>query len=165
VRLGIQRIVVVGARRARMYLEAIAQGSWDGEAVFFATADEAFDYPAGRAARRRRGARQVVELGGSAVLGRSSGRIVHVRSLLTAAAISLAFTLFLTPVFLRLFRKWGWGQVIRTPEHVNNPSHHEKRGTPTMGGTIFIVGTIVGYLVGAYTGNNPPTISDGSSSG
>jgi phospho-N-acetylmuramoyl-pentapeptide-transferase len=82
-----------------------------------------------------------------------------VRSLLTAAAISLAFTLFLTPVFLRLFRKWGWGQVIRTPEHVNNPSHHEKRGTPTMGGTIFIVGTIVGYLVGAYTGNNPPTIS------
>ncbi|HWM16800.1 MAG TPA: UDP-N-acetylmuramoylalanyl-D-glutamate--2,6-diaminopimelate ligase, partial [Microbacterium sp.] len=28
----------------RMYLEAIAQGSWDAEAVFFATADEAFDY-------------------------------------------------------------------------------------------------------------------------
>ena len=81
------------------------------------------------------------------------------RSLLTAAAISLAFTLFLTPVFLRLFRKWGWGQVIRTPEDIRNPSHHEKRGTPTMGGTIFIVGTIVGYLVGAYTGNNPPTIS------
>ena len=36
-----------------------------------------------------------------------------------AAAISLAFTLFLTPVFLRLFRKWGWGQVIRTPEAVS----------------------------------------------
>ena len=81
------------------------------------------------------------------------------RSLLTAAAISLAFTLFLTPVFLRLFRKWGWGQVIRTPENVHNPSHQAKRGTPTMGGTIFIAGTIVGYLVGAYTGNNPPTIS------
>ncbi|GAA1932835.1 phospho-N-acetylmuramoyl-pentapeptide-transferase [Microbacterium aoyamense] len=81
------------------------------------------------------------------------------RSLLTAAAISLAFTLFLTPVFLRLFRKWGWGQVIRTPENVHNPSHGEKRGTPTMGGTIFIVGTLVGYLVGTYTGNNPPTIS------
>ena len=64
------------------------------------------------------------------------------RSLLTAAAISLAFTLFLTPVFLRLFRKWGWGQVIRTPDDVHNPSHGEKRGTPTMGGTIFIVGTI-----------------------
>ncbi|QEW02829.1 phospho-N-acetylmuramoyl-pentapeptide-transferase [Microbacterium lushaniae] len=81
------------------------------------------------------------------------------RSLLTAAAISLAFTLFLTPVFLRLFRKWGWGQVIRTPEDIHNPSHAAKRGTPTMGGTIFIVGTIVGYLVGTFTGNNPPTIS------
>jgi phospho-N-acetylmuramoyl-pentapeptide-transferase len=82
-----------------------------------------------------------------------------VRSLLTAAAISLAFTLFLTPVFIRLFRTWGWGQVIRTPEAIENPSHGEKRGTPTMGGTIFIVGTIVGYLIGGYTGNNPPTIS------
>jgi len=82
-----------------------------------------------------------------------------VRSLLTAAAISLAFTLFLTPVFIRLFRKWGWGQVIRTPEAIENPSHGQKRGTPTMGGTIFIVGTIVGYLIGGFTGGNPPTIS------
>jgi len=82
-----------------------------------------------------------------------------VRSLLTAAAISLAFTLFLTPVFLRWFRKWGWGQVIRTPENVHNPSHAAKRGTPTMGGTIFILGTIVGYLIGSFAGNNPPTVS------
>jgi phospho-N-acetylmuramoyl-pentapeptide-transferase len=82
-----------------------------------------------------------------------------VRSLLTAAAISVAFTLFLTPVFLRLFRKWGWGQVIRTPEAIENPSHGAKRGTPTMGGTIFIVGTIVGYFVGCFAGQNPPTIS------
>lgn len=76
-----------------------------------------------------------------------------------SAAISLSFTLFLTPVFLRLFRKWGWGQVIRTPEVSGNPRHGAKRGTPTMGGTIFIVGTIVGYLVGGYMGGNPPTVS------
>ncbi|MCR2809151.1 MULTISPECIES: UDP-N-acetylmuramoyl-tripeptide--D-alanyl-D-alanine ligase [unclassified Microbacterium] len=44
VRLGIQRIVVVGTDARRMYLEAIAQGSWDAEAVFFATADEAYEY-------------------------------------------------------------------------------------------------------------------------
>ncbi|MCW2164214.1 UDP-N-acetylmuramoyl-tripeptide--D-alanyl-D-alanine ligase [Microbacterium hydrothermale] len=44
VRLRIQRIVVIGPEARRMYLEAIAQGSWDGEAVFFADADAAFDY-------------------------------------------------------------------------------------------------------------------------
>ena len=48
------------------------------------------------------------------------------RSLLTAAAISLAFTLFLTPVFLRLFRKWGWGQVIRTPEDDRQPESRRR---------------------------------------
>ena len=81
------------------------------------------------------------------------------RSLLTAAAISLAFTLFLTPVFLRLFRRWGWGQVIRTPENEHNPSHGAKRGTPTMGGVIFIAGSVVGYFIGTYAGGNPPTLS------
>ena len=47
----------------------------------------------------------------------------------------------------------------RTPEDIRNPNHHEKRGTPTMGGTIFIVGTIVGYMIGSNAGNNPPTVS------
>ncbi|WP_308011059.1 phospho-N-acetylmuramoyl-pentapeptide-transferase [Streptomyces sp. AC495_CC817] len=81
------------------------------------------------------------------------------RSLIMAAAISLAFTLFLTPVFLRLFRKWGWGQVIRTPEAIENPSHEAKRGTPTMGGVIFIVGTIVGYFTGVLVGGGVPSLS------
>ncbi|MFS0714562.1 phospho-N-acetylmuramoyl-pentapeptide-transferase [Microbacterium sp. 2P01SA-2] len=81
------------------------------------------------------------------------------RSLLTAATISLAFTLFLTPLFIRLFEKLGWGQVIRTPDDATNPSHHAKRGTPTMGGIIFIIGTIVGYLVGTLTGGAPPSMS------
>jgi len=82
-----------------------------------------------------------------------------VRSLLIAAAISLAFTLFLTPVFLRLFRRWGWGQVIRTPDAIENPSHEAKRGTPTMGGVIFILATIVGYFVGVWAGDGVVTVS------
>jgi UDP-N-acetylmuramoyl-tripeptide--D-alanyl-D-alanine ligase len=44
VRLGIQRIVVVGPDARRLFLAAVGEGSWDGEAVFFATADEAYDY-------------------------------------------------------------------------------------------------------------------------
>ncbi|MFT4306404.1 MAG: UDP-N-acetylmuramoyl-tripeptide--D-alanyl-D-alanine ligase [Microbacterium sp.] len=44
VRLRIGRIVVVGAEARRLFLAAIAEGSWSDEAVFFATADEAYDY-------------------------------------------------------------------------------------------------------------------------
>ena len=76
-----------------------------------------------------------------------------------ASAISLSFTLFLTPVFLRLFRKWGWGQVIRTQDEMASPAHDAKRGTPTMGGTIFIAGTIVGYLTGVLAGGGTPSLS------
>jgi phospho-N-acetylmuramoyl-pentapeptide-transferase len=82
-----------------------------------------------------------------------------VRSLLSAAAISMAFTLLLTPVFLKWYERWGWGQVIRTPEAMNNPQHAAKRGTMSMGGLIFILGTLVGYFVGSYAGDFPPTPS------
>lgn len=44
VRLRFERIVVVGAEARRLYLAAIGEGSWDGEAVFFADADAAYDY-------------------------------------------------------------------------------------------------------------------------
>lgn len=44
VRLRIERIVVVGRDARRLYLAAVGEGSWDNEAVFFETADEAYDY-------------------------------------------------------------------------------------------------------------------------
>ncbi|MCE4024432.1 UDP-N-acetylmuramoyl-tripeptide--D-alanyl-D-alanine ligase [Microbacterium sp. Au-Mic1] len=44
VRLNIQRIVVVGAEARRLYLAAVGEGSWDGEAVHLADADAAFEY-------------------------------------------------------------------------------------------------------------------------
>lgn len=44
VRLRIERIVVIGRDARRLYLAAVGEGSWDGEAVFFETADEAYDY-------------------------------------------------------------------------------------------------------------------------
>ena len=47
VRLRIPRIVVVGAEARPLFLSAVAEGSWNDEAVFFETADEAYDYLAG----------------------------------------------------------------------------------------------------------------------
>ncbi|GAA3901210.1 UDP-N-acetylmuramoyl-tripeptide--D-alanyl-D-alanine ligase [Microbacterium invictum] len=44
VRLRYERIVVIGADARRLFISAIGEGSWDGEAVFFETADEAYGY-------------------------------------------------------------------------------------------------------------------------
>ena len=66
------------------------------------------------------------------------------RLVLGAAAIGLAVTLLGTPVAIRLFRTWGWGQRIRE----DGPhTHMEKMGTPTMGGIVILVALVVGYVV------------------
>jgi len=77
-------------------------------------------------------------------------------ALLIAGGISLAFTLLLTPLFIRLFTHLGWGQFIRDD---GPQSHHTKRGTPTMGGIIFILGAIIGYFVGHAIAGEVPSIS------
>lgn len=78
------------------------------------------------------------------------------QSLLTGGAVSLLFTLFLTPLFIRLFHRLQWGQFIRDDGPV---THHAKRGTATMGGVVFILASIVGYFVGSLTGGRPVTVS------
>lgn len=47
VRLRIPRIVVVGEEARALFLAAVAEGSWNDEAVFFADADEAYEYLVG----------------------------------------------------------------------------------------------------------------------
>jgi phospho-N-acetylmuramoyl-pentapeptide-transferase len=79
-----------------------------------------------------------------------------VRALLTAGAVSLAFTLFLTPAFIWLFRKWSWGQFIRED---GPKSHHTKRGTPTMGGVVIIFASLVGYFTGKFVNGETPSLS------
>jgi phospho-N-acetylmuramoyl-pentapeptide-transferase len=67
-----------------------------------------------------------------------------VRQILIAAAVGLIVTLLGTPVAIRLFRLWGWGQRIRE----DGPhTHLEKMGTPTMGGTVMILAIVAGYVV------------------
>jgi phospho-N-acetylmuramoyl-pentapeptide-transferase len=66
-------------------------------------------------------------------------------ALLTGAGFSLVFTLLTTPLFIKLFNRIGWGQFIRDD---GPKSHHAKRGTPTMGGIVFIIGAVLGYFFG-----------------
>jgi phospho-N-acetylmuramoyl-pentapeptide-transferase len=76
-------------------------------------------------------------------------------ALLVAGGFSLAFTLFLTPLFIKLFNRLKWGQFIRDD---GPQSHHTKRGTPTMGGIIFILGAGIGYVVGHLVGQSDMTL-------
>ena len=67
-------------------------------------------------------------------------------TLLTAGGLALAFSLFLTPLFIRLFKRLQLGQFIRED---GPKTHHVKRGTPTMGGIIMILATLFGFFVSA----------------
>ena len=76
--------------------------------------------------------------------------------IVTAGVVALFFTLFLEPVFIRLAHRHGWGQFIRE----DGPrTHMTKRGTPTMGGVVFIVGIVLGYLAGKLATAEAPTLS------
>ncbi len=64
--------------------------------------------------------------------------------ILVAAAVALAAGLVGTPLAIRTFRRRGLGQLIQ----VDLPdSHQTKRGTPTMGGAVMILGAVAGYVV------------------
>ena len=78
------------------------------------------------------------------------------RALLLAGGIAMAFSLFVTPLFIRIFRRIGWGQFIRAD---GPQSHHTKHGTPTMGGIVIIVGSTGAYFLGKLANGEQPTIS------
>ena len=66
-------------------------------------------------------------------------------TLLVSAAVSLVVALLGTPVAIRVFSRHGYGQPIREE---GPAGHANKRGTPTMGGTVMIIATLVGYFAG-----------------
>ena len=76
--------------------------------------------------------------------------------ILLAGAMALLFSLFGTPLLIRFLAKRGFGQVIRDD---GPTSHHTKRGTPTMGGIVIIVATVVAYAIAHLFSGRPPTVS------
>ena len=78
------------------------------------------------------------------------------KTILVAAGVSLLLALFGTPAAIKLLRRRGYGQLIRE----EGPSTHlTKRGTPTMGGAVIVVATLIGYLVGHVVTNDPVSAS------
>ncbi len=78
------------------------------------------------------------------------------RQILIAAAIALAFSLFGTRSLIKILARKGYGQIIRDD---GPSSHHTKRGTPTMGGIIFILAAIIGYTAAHIITGNLFTVS------
>ena len=62
----------LGSESPGLYLAAVGEGSWDGEAVFFETADEAYDYLMGEL---RDGDRVLVKSSNSAGLRHLGDRL------------------------------------------------------------------------------------------
>jgi phospho-N-acetylmuramoyl-pentapeptide-transferase len=78
------------------------------------------------------------------------------RQILIAGAFALVFALFGTRVLIRVLAGKGYGQIIRD----DGPSSHQiKRGTPTMGGIIFILAAVLGYLTAHLVTGNSVTVS------
>lgn len=69
-------------------------------------------------------------------------------TLFLAGAISLLFSLFMTPVFIRIFKKVGWGQSIF--DGTMPDGHREKKGTPTMGGIVVVTGIVLAYFLASF---------------
>jgi phospho-N-acetylmuramoyl-pentapeptide-transferase len=68
-------------------------------------------------------------------------------SVVVAAAVAFVFALLCTPLATKSLVRLKAGQPIRD---INPEAHQAKRGTPTMGGLVFIVGTMLAYVVGHF---------------
>ena len=74
------------------------------------------------------------------------------KTIIVAGAVSLLLALFGTPVLITVLRKYGYGQPIRVEGLKSNET---KRGTPTMGGVVIVLASLVGYVVGHAATNDP----------
>lgn len=66
------------------------------------------------------------------------------KGVLYAGATGLFLSLFATPLFIKLLIRLGYGQQIRDD---GPQAHHVKRGTPTMGGVVFLGSVLVAYFL------------------
>jgi phospho-N-acetylmuramoyl-pentapeptide-transferase len=81
-----------------------------------------------------------------------------VKTIIVAGAVSLLLALFGTPLAIRILSRQGYGQPIR----VEGPKAHEtKRGTPTMGGIIIVIASLLGYVAGHWLTRDAMSVSGG----
>ena len=75
---------------------------------------------------------------------------------LIGALVALATGLFGTRLFIKFLVRKGYGQFVRDD---GPTTHHTKRGTPTMGGAVIIVASVLGYTLAHLVTWSGPTVS------
>ncbi len=75
---------------------------------------------------------------------------------IVAFAVAFIFSLLVTPLLIKFLIKQEYGQFIRQD---GPTAHFTKRGTPTMGGIVFIIAVIIGVMVGFAINGGLPTYS------
>ena len=78
------------------------------------------------------------------------------RAILYATLIALICSFVGTPLAVRYFTRRGYGQEIRED---GPKSHLVKRGTPTMGGTVIVLATLIAYFLTKLLTLRAPTSS------
>ncbi|WP_392542417.1 phospho-N-acetylmuramoyl-pentapeptide-transferase [Oryzobacter telluris] len=78
------------------------------------------------------------------------------KAVLLAAVVSLVIALFGTPMYIRFLVRKGYGQFIRDD---GPTSHHTKRGTPTMGGAVIVLSSLMAYVIAHVVTGQGPTVS------
>ena len=78
------------------------------------------------------------------------------RAILFGGGLSLLISLLGTRYAIRVLSNRGYGQEIRDD---GPTTHHTKRGTPTMGGIVVILASVVGYFVAKLVTFQMPSAS------
>ena len=78
------------------------------------------------------------------------------RAILLAGGLSLIFTLLGTVLAIRILVAREYGQLIRDD---GPTTHHTKRGTPTMGGTVIILASVSAYFIATFATGRSPSVS------
>lgn len=77
-------------------------------------------------------------------------------SILISSAVAFLVVILGTPVFIRFLAANQYGQFIRQD---GPTSHLTKRGTPTMGGMMILIGTVLGYVAANLVAGRTPGAS------
>jgi phospho-N-acetylmuramoyl-pentapeptide-transferase len=78
------------------------------------------------------------------------------KAILLAGGLSLVLTLVGTRYAIIVLAKHGYGQLIRDD---GPTTHHTKRGTPTMGGLVIVLSSVLAYFIATFVTGNRPSAS------